>query len=149
MTNQKVSEIKIEEIRVLRCTFEFLDNHICLDFGGKTVNDLDMDLIKTELVRQTARVIFDDDIVAFEYDDWETTYEIMRFSRSHSEKLFALKHERQQVSHKAFTSTCKVFIASLVNALFQDFKLVRGLKTTGLTCALYKQERKEQENGII
>lgn len=142
MANQKVSEIKIEEIRVLRCTFEFLGNHICLDFGGKTVNDLDMDLIKSQLVRETAHVTFNGDMVVFEYDDWDSAYDIMRVSRPYSDNLLALKQGDQSVYHD------KVFIAKLVDVLFEGYLFVHGMKTTGSTYSLIKKE-KEKENGAL
>lgn len=142
MTNQKVSEIKIEEIRVLRCTFEFLDNHICLDFGGKTVNDLDMDLIKSQLIRETSCVVFNGDTVVFEYDDWDSAYDIMRIYRPHSEKLLTLKQGEQLIYSD------KVFIAKLVDILFEGYLFVHGFKETGTTYTLIKEE-KEKEHGAL
>jgi len=135
--------IEVSKTVWTRLRFDIAGSKVDLQLRLKDGEDITLDAIKRALVGSVARAVFNDDVVVFEYDDWESSYEVLRVVSPFSTPLLAMRPDN------GLMISDRRQIRQLFDKLFNGYRIVSTEPPRHENRQYLLQKDEEIKNGII
>ena len=135
--------IEVSKTVWTRLRFDIAGSKVDLQLSLKDGEDITLDIIKKALVGSVARAVFNDDVVVFEYDDWESSYEVLRVVPPFSTPLLVMRPDN------GLMISDRRQIRQLFDKLFDGYRIVSTKPPSHESKHYFLQKDQEIKNGIV